>query len=146
MALVSDTITGGRGADILTGGAGADIFVYTGTNESNTSTPDSIKDFVSGTDKLFITVDLSSKVSAQSYDTTLTVAKADVASAQAALTGVAGQMLYVTGENALYINDNSDNLLTSLDYRIGVNPAATATLQLLQMVILIYKHHWFCYC
>jgi serralysin len=125
--LGNDTIKGGRGSDILTGGAGADIFVYTGSNESNTSTSDSIKDFVSGTDKFFITVDLSAKVSAQTYNTTLTTAKADVSAAQAALTGVPGQMLYVTGEESLYINDNADNLLTSLDYKIGINPAATAT-------------------
>ena len=102
--LGADTITGGLGSDILTGGAGADIFVYTGTNQSNTSTPDSIKDFVSTSDKIFVTTDLSAKVSAQTYTATLTTAKADVASAQAALTGVAGQMLYVTGEESLYIN------------------------------------------
>ena len=125
--LGADTIKGGRGVDILTGGAGADIFAYTATNESNTSTSDSIKDFVSGTDNIFITVDLSTKVSAQTYNTTLTAAVTSVSAAQAALTGVAGQMMYVTDENALYVNDNSDNLLTSLDYKINVNPAATAT-------------------
>jgi Ca2+-binding RTX toxin-like protein len=125
--LGDDTITGGRGVDILTGGAGADIFAYTATNQSNTSTSDSIKDFVPGTDKISITVDLSTKTTALVYDNSLTAAKADVSAAQASLTGVAGQMLYVTDENALYINDNSDNLLTSLDYKIGVNPAATAT-------------------
>ena len=125
--LGADTITGGRGSDILTGGAGADIFSYSATNQSNTSTPDSITDFVSGTDKIAITVDLSSKVSAQTYNTTLTAAKADITAAQNALTGVAGQLIYVTGEEALYLNDTSDNLLTSLDYKININPAATAT-------------------
>jgi Ca2+-binding RTX toxin-like protein len=124
--LGADTITGGRGTDIISGGAGADVFTYTATNQSNTSTPDSITDFVSKTDKIAITVDLTSKVSAQTYNTTLTAAKADVTAAQNALTGVAGQILYVTGEEALYINDTSDNLLTSLDYKININPAATA--------------------
>jgi Ca2+-binding RTX toxin-like protein len=125
--LGDDTITGGRGSDILSGGAGADVFTYTATNQSNTSTPDSITDFVSKTDKIAITVDLTAKVSAQTYNTTLTAAKADVTAAQNALTGVAGQILYVTGEEALYLNDTSDNLLTSLDYKININPAATAT-------------------
>ena len=125
--LGTDTITGGLGSDILSGGAGADIFSYSATNQSNTSTPDSITDFTSGTDKIFITVDLSSKVSAQTYNTTLTAAKADVTAAQNSLTGVAGQLVYVTGEEALYLNDDSNNLLTSLDYKIGVNAAATAT-------------------
>jgi Ca2+-binding RTX toxin-like protein len=125
--LGADTIKGGRGTDILTGGAGADTFVFGATNESNTATPDSILDWSTGTDKLSVTVDLSSKVSAQTYTSTLSTAVADISAAQAALTGVAGQMVYVTGEDALYINDNSDNLLTSLDFKIGLNPAATAS-------------------
>jgi Ca2+-binding RTX toxin-like protein len=47
----SDSFTGGLGADTLTGGGGADTFNYGSGADSNTSTLDSITDFVAGTDK-----------------------------------------------------------------------------------------------
>jgi Ca2+-binding RTX toxin-like protein len=49
----ADVINGGAGVDILTGGAGADTFVFdqvTATNDSN------ITDFLSGTDKIQVSV------------------------------------------------------------------------------------------
>ena len=52
----NDTITGGVGADRLTGGTGADTFVFTanGANSviSSQAAPDTIVDFVTGTDKI----------------------------------------------------------------------------------------------
>ena len=124
--LGADTITGGRGSDILTGGAGADIFSYTAVNQSTGTTPDSITDWLSGTDKLSITLDLSATVSAQTVNGTITTAKASVSAAQDSLTGNKGQIVYVTDDEHLYVNMTADNILTSLDYKIAVNSGATA--------------------
>ena len=43
----ANTLEGGNGSDILTGGAGADMFVF-----NSLDAPDTVTDFVSGTDKL----------------------------------------------------------------------------------------------
>lgn len=48
----NDTLVGGAGADILTGGAGSDTFVFDTLTTS--ALRDTIKDFVSGTDKIAI--------------------------------------------------------------------------------------------
>ena len=45
-----DKITGGGGADILAGGSGADTFIYKALSDSAPATPDTITDFVHGTD------------------------------------------------------------------------------------------------
>jgi hypothetical protein len=124
--LGADTITGGKGADILTGGAGADIFTYTAVNQSTGTAPDSITDWLSGTDKIAITLDLSATVSSQTVNGTITTAKASVSAAQDSLTGNKGQIVYVTDDEHLYVNMTADNILTSLDYKIAVNSGATA--------------------
>ena len=46
----ADTLTGGLGADRLTGGTGADSFRFVTTGDGS----DTITDFVSGTDKIYI--------------------------------------------------------------------------------------------
>jgi len=46
----ADTLTGGLGADTLTGGTGADTFRFVTTGDGS----DTITDFVSGTDKIYI--------------------------------------------------------------------------------------------
>ena len=48
----NDEITGGLGQDTLTGGGGSDFFRFTSANDSTTSAPDTITDFVSGVDKI----------------------------------------------------------------------------------------------
>ncbi len=48
----NDIIYGGGGADSLTGGAGADIFVFGASSDSNRAGQDTIRDFVSGQDKI----------------------------------------------------------------------------------------------
>jgi Ca2+-binding RTX toxin-like protein len=48
----ADTLIGGAGADTLTGGTGADRFVYTLPGDSLRTAPDTIVDFLSGTDKI----------------------------------------------------------------------------------------------
>jgi len=51
----NDTIQGNGGSDKLTGGAGADTFTFRAASESNSTSPDTITDFVHGTDKIDFT-------------------------------------------------------------------------------------------
>ena len=48
--------TGGAGADRLRGGGGADTFDYNSASDSTPENPDTIMDFVSGTDKINVSV------------------------------------------------------------------------------------------
>ncbi|MGE5517943.1 MAG: LamG-like jellyroll fold domain-containing protein [Bacteroidota bacterium] len=47
-----DTLSGGTGTDIMVGGGSADTFVFNAATDSTTTAPDTIRDFVSGTDHL----------------------------------------------------------------------------------------------
>jgi Ca2+-binding RTX toxin-like protein len=134
--LGADVITGGAGADVLAGGLGADTFVYTsgattlGSNiiHSNSANTDSISDFVSGTDKLQVTLDYSMMSTALDVNAVRSSAGvAGTALAQDTLTGQRGQYVYDTTGSALYINFNNDNLLTASDFKIAINAASTAT-------------------
>ena len=132
-----DTITGGLGADVLTGGAdSADVFVFamptTGSSaytsvQSNGSNTDSITDFVTGTDKIQIDLNYFQIASAVTVDATVQTARAGTSLIQDNLSGNRGQAVYDTVGSALYVNVNADNLLTTSDYKININPAATAT-------------------
>ena len=133
--VIGDTITGGNGADIITGslgadtitgGAGADVFSYDTYSDSSGSYVDEITDFLDGTDLFSITIDRSSITTAQTITPNVTAGKASKSAAQDTLTGIPGQAIYVTDTGHLYVNHNADNLLTSLDYKIKVNPGATA--------------------
>ena len=122
----TDTIEGSLGADIITGGAGADTFKYSVVADSAGSYVDTIVDFSDGTDLFDVTIDRSAVTTAQSIDLQTTAGVASKSAAQDALTGQPGQAVYVTDTGHLYINANADNLLTSLDYKIKINPAGTA--------------------
>lgn len=50
-----DVIIGGTGVDLLSGGEGADVFRYRSLAESTQTDADTIKDFVSGLDKIDLT-------------------------------------------------------------------------------------------
>ncbi|ANS44117.1 calcium-binding protein [Serratia inhibens] len=52
----NDVLIGGLGVDQLSGGEGADTFIFNSYNESRASSPDWITDFVSGTDKIDLSV------------------------------------------------------------------------------------------
>ena len=122
----ADTITGGLGADSLSGGVDADTFVYTLVTQSNSSNTDTITDFTVGTDKLNITLDYNAQSTALDINATVQTARAGTALIQDNLSGARGQAIYDTTGSALYINVNNDNLLTTADYKININPASTA--------------------
>jgi Ca2+-binding RTX toxin-like protein len=132
-----DTITGGLGADSLTGGAGADTFVYTlgsafVTTASNATLTDTITDWASGTDKLQVTLNYGTMASSLTVDATIQTARAGTSLIQDNLSGNRGQVVYDTTGSAMYINVNADNLLTTADFKININPASTATATLVE--------------
>jgi Ca2+-binding RTX toxin-like protein len=129
----ADVITGGLGADVLAGGNGADTFVYATVAQSNGTNTDSISDFTTGTDKLQVTLNYSTLTSA--LDINAVRASAGVAGtalAQDTLSGQRGQYVYDTSTSSLFINFNNDNLLTTSDYKIGINAASTATASIVE--------------
>jgi Ca2+-binding RTX toxin-like protein len=124
----ADVITGGLGADSLTGGTGVDTFVYASVAQSNGTNTDSITDFATGSDKLQVTLDYSSLVTALDISTTRASAGvAGTSAAQDTLSGQRGQYVYDTTNSALLINFNADNMFTTADYKINLNPASTAS-------------------
>ena len=123
----ADVITGGNGIDTITGGAGADTFTYTAVAQSTGTARDSITDFVSGTDKIAITLDQSSTTAGVTIDATIQTAQAGTSAVQAAMSGSIGQTFYDTENSRVIVNTNADNLVTTLDYQIDVNAAATAS-------------------
>ena len=126
--LGADVITGGLGADSLTGGLGADTFVYALVTQSNTTNTDTITDFVTGTDKLQVTLDYNAQTVALDINAVRSTAGvAGVSAAQDTLSGQRGQYIYDTTNSALFVNVNNDNLLTTSDYKININAASTAS-------------------
>ena len=127
--LGNDTLTGGLGADVLTGGANADVFTFTAVAQSGGANIDSVTDWTSATDKLAITLDYSTNTSAGivvNTNRTTTTAVTSFSAAQDSLSGDRGQWVYDTSTSQLYVNANGDNLITSSDYRIGLNAGTTA--------------------
>lgn len=124
----ADVITGGLGADVLAGGIGADTFVYAAVAQSNGTNTDSISDFTTGTDKLQVTLNYSTLTTALDINAVRSSAGvAGTSLAQDTLSGQRGQYVYDTASSSLFINFNADNLLTTSDYKIGINAASTAT-------------------
>jgi Ca2+-binding RTX toxin-like protein len=66
----NDTLVGGAGNDVLTGGDGVDRFVY--DSSSGSSDIDTIKDFVTGTDKIVLSAKLFSKFTGSSVGSAIT--------------------------------------------------------------------------
>ena len=125
--VAADTIVAGNRIDTIAGGAGADLFRYTAVAQSTGSYVDSITDFVNATDKLEFTLDYNLISTGVIVNATRITAAADIATAQNGLTGERGQYVYDTGTSQLYVNVNADNVITALDYKLGVNAASTAT-------------------
>ena len=123
----NDNITGGTGADNLTGGAGTDVFVFasnattaaTPVVTSTNAAPDTITDFVSGTDKISIT-GAYAPVAFLGTFTNITAALAAQAS-----NAVAYRAAYISGENSLYVFKNTDGTLNVDDMVIKLPSTVT---------------------
>lgn len=80
-------LTGGAGGDRLRGGGGADTFDYNSASDSTPSNPDTIMDFVSGTDKINVSVAMKD-------------AKVDTLAFVSAMTGKAGETVLTYDEQS----------------------------------------------
>jgi len=128
----NDTLTGAAGADRLTGGTGADLFVF-GQNLSNAvvssaSAPDTVTDFVSGTDKLQISNNVSGTATAPTafLNNFATITAANTA---AAADGRANLAFFVTGENNLYVQATAGTTATTdtvINFAAGTVTGLTA--------------------
>ena len=76
-----------------------------------------ITDFTTGTDKLNVTLDYSTRQC--SYCCATIVIAAGITAVQNSLSAERGQYIYDTTNSKLYVNVNNDNLITSLDYHIN---------------------------
>ena len=131
-----NSITGGTGADTLSGGAGVDTYTFasnattaaTPVATSTASAPDTITNFVSGTDKISITGTYVPQAFLGNFPNIQTALSA------AAATGtLAYSAAYVTGENNLYVFKNTNGTLDADDMVIkltGVETLAASDLYL----------------
>jgi Ca2+-binding RTX toxin-like protein len=114
----ADTLTGGTGADVLTGGDGGDRFVFA-SNDTGAQTPvavstlgapDTITDFVSGTDKIQVTGTYAPVAFLGNFTNVQGALAANDA------TGVLDKSAaFVTGENALYVFNAKGTALNAND-------------------------------
>jgi len=121
----ADSITGSVGRDSLTGGAGADIFVFAqpaaGSVTSNQVSPDTITDFVSGTDKISLGQTVTEFLG--NYTS--------LASATAAATADGRQNLafFVSTDNTLYVSAAANAALNATtDTAIYFTPGTVTAL------------------
>lgn len=98
----NDKLIGGGGADTMTGGTGADMFVYTSIWDSTPGTlnHDVITDFVSGEDKIDLSVIDANPVAAGDQAFTFVTA----------YTGSAGEVMYDSATGLISADINADGL------------------------------------
>jgi Ca2+-binding RTX toxin-like protein len=97
----NDTLVGGAGTDVLTGGDGADWFVF--DTSLGTSNIDSIKDFVTGTDKIVLSAKVFGKFTGSNAGSAITTGNLVVgAGATAAARDIDDYLIYDTGTDLLY--------------------------------------------
>jgi serralysin len=115
----NDVLDGGAGADILLGGAGADSFRFTAAGDSPKGGADRINDFLSGTDKIDLSlIDANSGVAGNQAFTFL---------GTGAFTGVAGQLRYdVVGSQAHIFADTNGDGLADLQIIVSNTPLVAA--------------------
>jgi Ca2+-binding RTX toxin-like protein len=90
----NDTLVGGAGNDVLTGGDGADRFVF--DTSLGTSNVDTIRDFLTGTDKIVLSAKVFSKLTGTSLGSAIK----------------AGNFVFVVGAGATAVaKDNDDYLI-----------------------------------
>ena len=126
-----DIVDGSSGADIISGGAGADDFQYDNSNalgtvsDSTGTAYDTYTDFLSGTDEFDFTVTFAALNSGVTVNATTLTATTSKTLAQDSLSGKRLEAIYNTTDELLYINYNEDNLITTSDWTIKINPGAT---------------------
>jgi Ca2+-binding RTX toxin-like protein len=118
----NDTLYGGLGNDILSGGAGNDIFVFN-TTLNATANKDSISDFISGQDKVYLDKDI--------FTTLTTVGTLNAAYFRANATGAAGDandyILYNTSSGALFYDADGNGQGVAVQFAtLTTKPAITA--------------------
>ena len=121
----ADTITGGTGADTMTGGDGADRFVFSANDVgaatpvvvSSAQAPDTITDFVSGTDKI-------SGTGAVAFLGNFTNIQAALAR-QAQAGTLANSAAFVQNENSLYVFRNTNGTLNVDDIVVKLTSVTT---------------------
>jgi len=121
----NDTIIGGVGADTLTGGAGVDTFVYTAVGDSRgVSGVDTITDFVTGTDKLQIAVNVDQNIVDTVNLARFNNAAATVGSALVELDGAPATRIIDAGystDGKYFIDlDGDGNINNTTDLRIDI--------------------------
>ena len=113
----NDQITGAAGIDLLTGGANADTFVFATAAQSGTGTTrDRITDFVSGEDKIDISVfDANTVAGGVQNFTFLTTAGAAITAA--------GQLHYRhdTANSLTVVEGNTNANTTNMEFQVVLN-------------------------
>jgi Ca2+-binding RTX toxin-like protein len=108
----NDTLDGGAGDDILEGGSGADTFRFAATSDTVLSSGDQIRDFVSGTDKIDLSlIDANTSAAGDQAFTYL---------GTGAFTGQAGQLRYEVANGQVYLSGDTNGDGTA-DFQIVLN-------------------------
>jgi Ca2+-binding RTX toxin-like protein len=111
----NDVLDGGAGQDYLTGGAGADTFRFTATSHSAVGAADTVADFVSGTDRIDLSlIDANSNTAGDEAFTWI---------GSGAFSGQAGQ-LRVEGSSGTFFVYGDTNGDGAADFQIVVNGPA----------------------
>ncbi len=128
-----DTLDGGSGNDTLTGGDGNDTFIFSQGIKGNKNI-DTIKDFVHGQDKIYLSADIFSKLATAvgfvSDSEPMSLAKADshylVSAAKVKAVDVNSYLLYDTKTGLLaYDEDGSGKLVASTFVTLTGKPTLT---------------------
>ena len=129
----SDTLDGGSGNDTLTGGLGNDTFIFSSGIKGNKNI-DTVKDFVHGQDKIYLSADIFSKLATavgfKSGSEPLSLAQADshylVSASKVKATDASSYLLYDKATGRLsYDEDGSGKLVASSFVTLTGKPALT---------------------
>jgi Ca2+-binding RTX toxin-like protein len=118
-----DTIDGGSGNDTLTGGDGNDTFIFSQGIKGNKNI-DTIKDFVHGQDKIYLSVDIFSKLATAVGFVTgsepLSLAKADnrylLSATKVKAVDINSYLLYDTKTGVLYYDEDGSGKLVASSF------------------------------
>jgi serralysin len=128
-----DTLDGGSGNDMLTGGLGNDTFVFSHGIKGNKNI-DTIKDFVHGQDKIYLSADIFSKLATAAGfangNSPKSLAKADsaylVSAVKVKAVDMSSHLLYDTATGRLsYDEDGNGKLVASSFVTLTGKPTLT---------------------